>query len=84
MDKITQPQQLDLSFGTCPTQPAQQSASKTEPSVAALNTPVSSISSSVGVSSAMVLNFQSAVSRRDELNRTSLYRQILDSVRHIG
>lgn len=83
MNKITQPQQLDLSFGTCPAQSAQQSVSKAEPSAAALNAPISSISSSVSVSSAMVINFQTAVSRRDESNRTSLYRQILDSVRHI-
>lgn len=81
MDKMTQPQQLDLSFETYP---VQQNMSKAEPNAATLSVPVSSISSEVSASSAVILNFQSAVSSREESNRTNLYRQILDSVRHIG
>lgn len=79
MDKTT-PQQLDLSFE----QSVQQSALNGAFSVVTPNAPASSISSEVGVNVAVVINFQSAVSKREESIRTDLYRQILDSVRHIG
>lgn len=80
MDKMM-PQQLDLWFEI---PPVQQSVSHVEPSVAAPGAPASSTSIEVIANSAVVINFQSAVTRREESIRTVLYRQILDSVRHIG
>jgi hypothetical protein len=83
MDKMT-PQQLDLSFEARPAQPVQQSVSHVEPSIATPSVSASSIAFEVSAKSAVIINFKSAVSRREESIRTDLYRQILDSVRHIG
>jgi hypothetical protein len=83
MDKKT-PQQLDLSFEACTAQLLQQRSHTSESSIAAFVPQEPAVPSEFRNSSAVVFNFQTAVSRREEATRTGLYRQILDSVRHIG
>lgn len=81
MDKMTQPQQLNLSFEA---PPLQQSIPQVEftPTMASPSDPT--ISSAATVDSAVVFDFRSEVSKREESSRASLYRRILDSVSHIG
>lgn len=78
MEKLTQPQQLSFNF----------EEPSTSHAVVNLN-PVSlvaqqeSAEDSVG-SPAVVYDFRTALTKRKESAHASLYRQILDSVRHIG
>ena len=78
MEKLTQPQQLSFNF----------EEPSTPQAVVNLN-PVSlvaqqeSAKDSVG-SPAVVYDFRTALTKRKESAHASLYRQILDSVRHIG
>ena len=78
MEKLKQPQQLSFSF----------EEPSTPHAVVNLN-PVSlvaqqeSAEESVG-SHAVVYDFRTALTKRKEFAQASLYRQILDSVRHIG
>jgi hypothetical protein len=78
MEKLTQPQQLSFNF----------EEPSTPQAVVNLN-PVSlvaqqeSAEDSVG-SPAVVYDFRTALTKRKESAHASLYRQILDSVRHIG
>lgn len=78
MDKTTQPQQLSFSF-------EEPTANSTVVSLAvvqavALNEPVTAVPEGPAV----VYDFRSAMVKRKESVHASLYRQILDSVRHIG
>ena len=80
MDKTTQPQQLSFSFEA--------------PMVAAMPAVVSLAATQVATSQdliedvearpAVVYDFRTALTKRKESAHASLYRQILDSVRHIG
>ena len=78
MEKLTRPQQLSFNF----------EGPSTPQAVVNLN-PVSlvaqqeSAEDSVG-SPAVVYDFRTALTKRKESAHASLYRQILDSVRHIG
>lgn len=78
MEKLTQPQQLSFNY----------EEPSTPQAVVNLN-PVSlvaqqeSAEDSVG-SPAVVYDFRTALTKRKESAHASLYRQILDSVRHIG
>lgn len=78
MDKTTQPQQLSFSFEE-PT--ARQTVVSLAPApVVAAQDAVTDVKASPAV----VYDFRSAVTKRKESTHASLYRQILDSVRHIG
>lgn len=70
MDNTTQPQQLNLSFEA----PAEAVTLPASPSVA----------EKLMTSVAVVYDFKSAAAKREASTQASLYRQILDSVRHIG
>jgi hypothetical protein len=70
MDNTTQPQQLDLSFGA----PAETVPLPASPSVSEM----------LMASVAVVYDFKSAAAKREASTQANLYRQILDSVRHIG
>ena len=78
MDKTTQPQQLSFSFEE-PT---------TEPTVVSFATAQAASTQDLVVdvkaSPAVVYDFRSSMTKRKESAHASLYRQILDSVRHIG
>jgi len=78
MDKTTQSQQLSFSFEE-PTTP--QAVVKLNP--ASLVAQQESAEDSVG-RPAVVYDFRTALTKRKESAHASLYRQILDSVRHIG
>lgn len=78
MDKTTQPQQLSFSFEE-PTPPP------TVVSFAAVQVAITpDLVVDVKASPAVVYDFRSAMTKRKETAHASLYRQILDSVRHIG
>ena len=70
MDNTTQPQQLSLSFDA----PEEAAALPVFPSV----------SEKAMANVAVVYDFRSAVVKREASSKAVLYRQILDSVRHIG
>jgi hypothetical protein len=78
MDKTTQPQQLSFSFEEPTNQP-------TVVSFATAQVPYTQyLVADVKASHAVVYDFRSAMTKRKESAHASLYRQILDSVRHIG
>jgi hypothetical protein len=78
MEKTTQPQQLSFSFEEPETR-------HTVVSLAPLPVllPQDTVADSKA-SLAIVYDFRSAATKRKESTHASLYRQILDSVRHIG
>lgn len=78
MDKTTQPQQLSFNFEEPTTR--QTVVSLTQASAVAPKTSLVDVKSSL----ALVYDFRSAAIKRKESTNASLYRQILDSVRHIG
>jgi hypothetical protein len=78
MDKTTQPRQLSFSFEEPTTHPTV--ASFTAAHVATTQDLVADVTPSPAV----VYDFRSALTKRKESAHASLYRQILDSVRHIG
>ena len=78
MDKTTQPQQLSFSFEDPTTR--QTVVSLTQASAIAPKDSMADVKSSP----ALVYDFRSAVIKRKESTNAALYRQILDSVRHIG
>jgi hypothetical protein len=78
MDKTTQPQQLSFSFEEPTTQPTVVSFATAQ--VASTQDLVADVKASPAV----VYDFRSAMTKRKESTHASLYRQILDSVRHIG
>jgi|GWRWMinimDraft_6_1066014.scaffolds.fasta_scaffold02429_1 hypothetical protein len=78
MEKLTQPQQLSFNF----------EEPSTPHAVVSLN-PVSLVAQQESTegplaSPAVVYDFGTALTKRKESAHASLYRQILDSVRHIG
>lgn len=78
MDKTIQPQQLSFNFdGSAPPQKLVTDAS-------AHVTSAQNREEEVQSSPALVYDFQLAMTRRQESTYASLYRQILDSVKHIG
>lgn len=79
MNKTTQPQQLSFSFEEQSTT-HQKVVSFASAQVVAAQDPVTDVSASPAV----VYDFRSAANKRKESTHASLYRQILDSVRHIG
>ncbi len=79
MDKTTQPQQLSFSFEEQPTT-HQKVVCLSTAQVIAPHDPVTDVRANPSV----VYDFRSAATKRKELIHASLYRQILDSVRHIG
>lgn len=78
MEKLTQPQQLSFNFEE-PSTP--QAVVNLNP--VSLGAQQESAEDSVG-SPAVVYDFRTALTKRKESAHASLYRQILDSVRHIG
>lgn len=78
MDKTAQPQQLSFSFEEPTTRQTVVSLAPA-PAVAAQDSVTD-----VKASPAVVYDFRSAATKRKESTHASLYRQILDSVRHIG
>lgn len=78
MEKTKQPQQLSFPFEE-PT---------SRQTVVSLVTPQVTVAqdfvTDAKVSPAVVYDFRSAATKRKESTHASLYRQILDSVRHIG
>lgn len=78
MEKLTQPQQLSFNFEE-PSTP--QAVANLNP--VSLGAQQESAEDSVG-SPAVVYDFRTALTKRKESAHASLYRQILDSVRHIG
>lgn len=78
MDKTTRPQQLSFSFE----EPNLQST--------VVNLPMAQVVATGEVAAddlndvAVVYDFRAAVAKRKESVHASLYRQILDSVRHLG
>ena len=76
MDKATQPQQLSFLFDEPFSR--QTVVNLAAPLVKQVVSP--DITANLGV----VYDFQSAASKRKESTEALLYRQILDSVRHIG
>lgn len=75
MDQATPPQQLSFVFD----------ASECQPDVSSGSTSVADSTSANSTESvAVVYDFRAAVIKRKESVHASLYRQILDSVRHIG
>ena len=78
MNKMTQPQQLSFSFD-------ESIERQTVVSLApAQVVSAQDMVSDVKASPAVVYDFRSAANKRKESTHASLYRQILDSVRHIG
>lgn len=78
MDKTTQPQQLSFSF-------EEPTASSTVVNLPFAQAVVPNVpATDVVEGPAVVYDFRSAVVKRKESVHASLYRQILDSVRHIG
>lgn len=75
MDQATPPQQLSFVFDASD----RQSDVSSEPAPVADSTSANSAESV-----AVVYDFHAAVIKRKESAHASLYRQILDSVRHIG
>lgn len=73
MDQATPPQQLSFVFDASD----RQSDVSSEPAA-------DSTSANSAESVAVVYDFHAAVIKRKESAHASLYRQILDSVRHIG
>lgn len=78
MDKTKQPQQLSFSFEEPTTTHAVVNLN-----LASLVVQQESAEDSVG-SPAVVYDFRTALTKRKESAHALLYRQILDSVRHIG
>ena len=78
MDKTTQPQQLSFSFED----PTTQSTVVTYVTAHVVST--QDLVADVRANPAVVYYFRSAMTKRKESTHASLYRQILDSVRHIG
>lgn len=78
MDKTKQPQQLSFSFEE-PTS-RQTVVSLVTAQVAVAQDSVTDVKASPSV----IYDFRSAAIKRKESTHASLYRQILDSVRHIG
>lgn len=79
--KITQPQQLNLLFEELS---PLQNAPKGEFSILMAVSSNPEIASEVTAVSAVVFDFRSEALKREEASRASLYRRILDSVKHIG
>lgn len=78
MMTTTQSQQLSFNFEEPTTQP------KVVNFAAAQMANTSELVADVKASPAVVYDFRSARTKRKEATHASLYRQILDSVRHIG
>ena len=78
MEKLTQPQQLSFNFEEPSTPQAVVNLN-----LVSLVAQQESAEDSVG-SPAVVYDFRTALTKRKESAHASLYRQILDSVRHIG
>lgn len=81
MKKMTQPQQLSLLFDA---PLAQQNVTRLESTSASACTINPLSFSDTAPSPAVVYDFQSAAVKREEASQAVLYRQILNSVRHIG
>lgn len=75
MDSTTQPQQLSLSFDA-PQTICTVVAEVQSHTPDAVETTVNSV--------AVVYDFKPAVAKREKSSQADLYRQILESVRHIG
>ncbi len=78
MTTTTQSQQLSFNFEEPATQP------KVVSFAAAQVANPSDLVADVKASSAVVYDFRSAMTKRKKTAQAALYRQILDSVRHIG
>ena len=78
MNKTTQPQQLSFTFEEPTPHPNVVSFA------AAQVATTQDLVADVKASPAVVYDFRSAMTKRKESAHASLYRQILDSVRHIG
>lgn len=78
MHTTTQPQQLSFNFEEPITRQTVVSLASASP--LSVQDSVADIKSSPAV----VYDFRSAAAKRKEIAHASLYRQILDSVRHIG
>lgn len=86
MDKRTQPQQLSLSFDLSPLHSALSEAqlSSVVPTYETVHSTNLETMSQSMPHAAKVIDFRFEASKREALKQASLYRQILDSVRHIG
>lgn len=79
MDKTKRPQQLSFSFEEPVTRQTVVILTTAQAAVTQ-----DSVTDDVKAIPAVVYDFRSAATKRKESTHASLYRQILDSVRHIG
>lgn len=86
MDKMTHPQQLSLSFDVSPLQSALSEAYHNSKIATPEVVHPSSFAPLSGhiPDAAKIIDFQFEASKREAMNQASLYRQILNSVRHIS